>query len=55
MKKKLHEIRIAGVVSMEVRDAKGKLTETIEPFCYNIRKELPKGKKFQVRCGVETI
>ena len=55
MKPKLHEIRVAGMISMEVRDLKGKLTETMEPFCYKIKKELPKGKKFQIRCGVEVV
>jgi len=53
--KKPYEIRIAGVVSMEVRNPKGKLTETLEPFCYRVKKELPKGKKFVIRCGVEAI
>ena len=55
MKPKLHEIRVAGMISMEVRDLKGKLTETMEPFCYKIKKELPKGKRFTIRCGVETV
>ena len=52
---KPHNIRIAGMVSMEVRDPKGRITETMEPFCYRIKKELPKGKKFVIRCGVEAV
>jgi len=55
MKPKLYEIRVAVIGSMEVRDLKGKLTETMEPFCYTVKKELPKGKKFQIRCGVEVV
>lgn len=55
MKPKLHEIRVAVIGSVEVRDPKGKLTETLESFCYKIKKPLQKGKRFVIRCGVEAV